>query len=303
MHGIESNLAALRLTTGDADGASEILRRLLDEPDLPTRSLAHIGTNLALAELTRGNLHAAEATIDRVEAWNADVGRVETTQFVHLIQALIAMERDDARAARIALMLARRTVDGPVPGEHATTIFAVSAVQAAPEQLDDATEWLDRARALGGESSRATITLAASMVTGEALPPTFDRTEFDRPVKSTLYRILKRRRGVQRRLTITEDGRWFRAGSEWHDLRRRGPMRLMIRALADGRSGEPIDAISLFEASWPDDEFDAVNSVNRVYATLHRLRGLGLEDFIVTTDDGYQLADDVEVVVGEREEL
>lgn len=97
------------------------------------------------------------------------------------------------------------------------------------------------------------------------------------------------------------EGRTIRLPSgELHDLRRHGPVRKMLWALATARHRQPgvaMSTLDLVEAGWPGEKMKHEAATLRVYTTIRRLRLLGLEGALITRDDGYLLDQDVRVVL------
>ena len=96
-------------------------------------------------------------------------------------------------------------------------------------------------------------------------------------------------------LRVDPNGYWFETADGTRvDIRRRGPARLLLLAMVErhrSTPGEAFDLDELFEVGWPDDQqIDIEAAYKRVYAAIGTLRRLGLEDLIVTTDDGYLIA-------------
>lgn len=78
------------------------------------------------------------------------------------------------------------------------------------------------------------------------------------------------------------------------DLGRRGPLRLILLALARS-PGRPFTVQEVQEAGWPDEKMSAESGAARVYMTMRRLRALGFASLIVTDDAGYRLHASVRV--------
>jgi hypothetical protein len=82
------------------------------------------------------------------------------------------------------------------------------------------------------------------------------------------------------------------AGRAAFGLRGRETLRRVLEALVRARRGEGPTACSvdaLFEAAWPGTCAAVAPNLRaqRVYAVLSRLRRLGLQEVIVTSDEGY----------------
>jgi predicted ATPase len=92
-------------------------------------------------------------------------------------------------------------------------------------------------------------------------------------------------------MLVEETARWFKLPDEDEvDITRRGPARRILHALADSHirdAGTPMTLDDIIDAGWPDEQLLPEAGANRAYVTISTLRGLGLRDHIVTTDDGY----------------
>lgn len=79
-------------------------------------------------------------------------------------------------------------------------------------------------------------------------------------------------------------------GAEAIDLRRRGPMRRLVVALAVMREEQPgvgLTVDALLEAGWPGERVLPEAGANRVYVALATLRKLGLREVLLSREDGY----------------
>ena len=66
-------------------------------------------------------------------------------------------------------------------------------------------------------------------------------------------------------------------------------MRRLLCALAEqqARGGEPLDVHALFAAGWPGQAIGVEAATHRVYVTLANLRKLGLDEVLLTLEEGY----------------
>lgn len=87
-------------------------------------------------------------------------------------------------------------------------------------------------------------------------------------------------------------------GGQVVSLGRRVVMRRILQALADARltSAGAISAESLLAAGWPGEQMSEESGMNRLYVTMTRMRKLGLEAVLTTTDDGWTFSKDIRVV-------
>lgn len=100
-------------------------------------------------------------------------------------------------------------------------------------------------------------------------------------------------------LLVGAEGRWFEwAGQERVDLRRRRSIRLILDWLTTQRlerAGAGTDVYDLFDIGWPGEVVAPETAGERVYWAVRTLRKLGLEEVLVTTDEGYLLGPRVDV--------
>jgi hypothetical protein len=96
----------------------------------------------------------------------------------------------------------------------------------------------------------------------------------------------------------------FRVGDEPPvDLRRRRSIRLLLAELARLRVREPgevLDVYEAFEVGWPGEKAMVEAAADRVYWAVATLRRLGLKEILMTTDEGYHLAPDYDVIYDEE---
>jgi tetratricopeptide (TPR) repeat protein len=103
----------------------------------------------------------------------------------------------------------------------------------------------------------------------------------------------KRQPPTALRLQLTRDGAVVHFGSRAFDFSRRGPLRRVLTALAANHVANPgkaLTAADIQEAGWPGERMFPDSAAARVYMAIRRLRELGLESVLVTTDEGYRLA-------------
>jgi predicted ATPase len=112
-------------------------------------------------------------------------------------------------------------------------------------------------------------------------------------VSSDVRRALRWiRRGRSPDLLVAKDSTWFSLGEGRVDLSRRGPTRRILEALVVARLERPGTGIpwnGLFEAGWPGQTIKPEAELQRVYTAVWTLRRMGLEDLLLSRDDGYLL--------------
>lgn len=94
-------------------------------------------------------------------------------------------------------------------------------------------------------------------------------------------------------LQLSGDGDSLHIGARYVDLRRRGPLRRLLLALARHRcsaqASRGLTALELLEAGWPGERPLGDSGMARVYVAVRRLRALGLGELLQTRDEGYAL--------------
>ena len=93
-------------------------------------------------------------------------------------------------------------------------------------------------------------------------------------------------------LRLARDGRAMTLGDARVDLARRGPLRRVLRALVEARlanDGRALSTADVLAAGWPGEKMLPESGAARVYMAVRRLRALGLEALLTTSDDGYAL--------------
>src|SRR5262249_21276148 len=88
-------------------------------------------------------------------------------------------------------------------------------------------------------------------------------------------------------------GRWFQPnGGARINLGRRGPLRRVLLSLAKQRLEHPGAGLSVhtvIEAGWPGGKILHDARLSRAHTTVPRPPTLGLQDALLTSDDGYLL--------------
>lgn len=266
---------------------------ICDELDLPRRE-AWLRINRASGAFRRGEYKQSEADLIAGLARVEDLG-IATTDFwlfMYLGATYAALDRLaesedylgrlEAVAADIEAVKAR-TMAEVYKGYH----WAARA-RAAYRAGDDAKAEDDLARAFGcaelarrsGEHTMETRAVDEAQQLRAYLDDQIERGEL--PASGA---------PSPRVLEIGPEGRWFSVGGdEPVDLSRRSALRKILAALARlrrARPGEPLSVYDTISAGWPDEVLTPDSGARRVYSTINRMRDLGLQDVLVTVDDGY----------------
>ncbi|MEZ4461574.1 MAG: tetratricopeptide repeat protein [bacterium] len=102
---------------------------------------------------------------------------------------------------------------------------------------------------------------------------------------------------TSKRLQISADGRTLvMPDGAQHDFSRRGPLRLIVLALA--RATDTVLTVDdVVDAGWPGEKILPDAARLRVYTTIKRLRNMGFADLIETTDEGYRFTESLAVEI------
>jgi len=251
-------------------------------------SMAMVG--LAVLSLSRGVptvalLEDALALLEGIDIHVERVGALAELAVHHIIRKdFDAADTTLGKAWRIALHI-----------QEPAWIATIACYRGLVAHLTsrDSTEWFDAARA--GTSELVDAFVAA-----------LHKEEFEDPdvrppawVVHDPFRVLTTSADSETVLTlkISDDGREVRLPDETVlDFSRRGPLRLLLLALArSSLQGEVLGVADILAAAWPGEivTYDAARM--RVYTAVKRLRRMGLEDWIVTNDQGYFLSPAIRV--------
>ncbi|MEM7675869.1 MAG: hypothetical protein AAF449_07690 [Myxococcota bacterium] len=101
-----------------------------------------------------------------------------------------------------------------------------------------------------------------------------------------------------RRLTIGADARWFQIdGRPAVSLVRRTALRRLLLVVLNRRAQREAASVQdMIQAGWPRENLNAAQGATRVYTAIRTLRRMGLENILLTTDRGYEIAAEVDVV-------
>lgn len=246
---------------------------LHDSPRLAAIARANLGT----AELRIGNLEAASALLADARASFLAIGDRFHVARVQTDEARIAIARglfDEAETLlEQALACSIEHADHPIESEARLLLARVAHARG---DLRDARIQLERAR------------LVALRTDDRSLHQRLEQT-------SALVQPGPDATSIQ----IAHGGEWAVIGDRFIDLRRRGPLRKLLLALAEHRCAPSpargLSALSLVEAGWPGERPLGDSGLARVYMAIRRLRALGLGELLQTNDEGYGLDTNVTI--------
>ncbi|MBX3261097.1 MAG: AAA family ATPase [Labilithrix sp.] len=312
--------------TGDLDGATRAglvaLAYAHEERDLGLEAMAEQA--LGLVEHARGDhaaalerylrsLAAARRAGDERSAGIALGNRALTllsmgdhagaSEAYEAARACFAAAGDRYHLARIApvdVALARGS--GDLDAAESRFASALDAVRDHDDLAGEAELLLEGARiaALRRARARAEARLAEATLVARGLEDVFLAAEID-----DVTRAVRRAERGELTLELDAEARAVEltggaAGRAKIDLSRRPALRRILLALAERRArGERgLSSAEALEAGWPGERMRAESGSARVYMAVRRLRALGLDEVIVTTDAGYALSSLVHVVRG-----
>lgn len=306
---------SLEVATDRFGQAAEAFRRIGLRAEAAT---AQANRAAALIELERYSEASEQLTV-ALETLGGQGDSVEgvalaTRGNLHHVRGELFAARSDYAAA-----LARLTQRSP----HAasTTIYDAIAALEAGDAVDDLPEdprptWTIAAAFIEGWRRGDLMEAKALLDDRRAGIGTFVEAGFDALLEGTAHpwtfvRLLRRLPRAQPAsapppkrsaadLVLDENGYWFEVEGERVDIRRRGPARLLLTAMVEqtlDEPGVPFDLDALFDIGWPGQSIDIESAHKRVYAAIGTLRRLGLEDVIVTTDEGYLIDPGVRCII------
>jgi predicted ATPase len=318
-----ADLAATYLDGADLDAATstlaeavDLLRRL-QYRRVESRCLLLF----ALARREQGRLAEAAADLERARALHVEDGDRGAEGFAIWHLACLALERDDAEAARrlgeealvryteigdAHLVAHARMVLGAALGRLGDPDAAEAELAAAGALLGAGPSPGDDALALFGAHA---LIARGRRAEAEEVQRAVDARGAGLPVANVRFarRILARALGApppprreprparpaEAALVVGDDGRWFRLSEQREvNLSRRAALRRILAALARQRVAAPGVALPLdvvLEAGWPGERVSTEAGAARVYNAIQRLRRLGLAAVLCTRDDGYLL--------------
>ncbi len=288
---------------------------------------AHADARLtAMAEQVLGSLHFAEGDFEgavaayrrsAAAARRADARRLEGIAVANRARAHEA--QGDLPNARVFLDESRAIFAGISDELHLARLRAHEGSLLVQQKLYSEAERtlataLDEVRAqddVEGEME-ARLALVQSACDRDDLPLAERRLdELDATLRATddaswtgrSAALRARIAGAQGRtletVELTRDGRWLAVGERAFDLTRRGPLRRILLALAERHRcapAAPMSVTDLQAAGWPGEKMRSESGAARVYMAVRRLRLLGLESVLRTSDAGYAIDEAVELV-------
>jgi tetratricopeptide (TPR) repeat protein len=270
----EQVLAAVELALGEIERAREGFERCLDfarrarSPRL--EAIAH--GNLAYAHHRAGALERATQCLDRAQQGfearddRFHLARVAVQRESVAINAR-ARESDEALRAALDRVVALDDLEGELEAREALAIFA--------RQRGDEGLFEERARALAACARYSDNVAWPERVARLAAPA---REQQASSIAPTLALSRKGERVVLREIEL--------------DFSRRGPLKRVLLALVAAHARGPGSALSAAEvqaAGWPGERMLPESAAARVYMAIRRLRGLGLDALILTSDEGYSI--------------
>lgn len=269
------------------------------------RLLAITLGNRGALDVELGALEEALAAYRRALELLAEVGDQRSRGLGHLrMSAAFALMGREGEAQR-EIGRARDVLSDPLDtlgvevADLAEAFLDVSAARRA---------WLEDAAEAAGERLRRVRHRIDASRRSHAQSALLDRSDDARVMVRILTSAIESFAPAPGVLAIGPGAKWLRpSGGEWIDLRRRHPLRRVLRSLVGTRlfSMRPLDLEALREAAWPGEKIKPEAASNRVYVALTTLRKLGIADSLQSTDAGYRLDPDVPIglvhpPVGER---
>jgi len=280
----ESGLGMLRLLETGPEASVRGLDEAIEKMDFaadPDAAAAALATSAVLAA-RRGRRGAVGDAVDRIAA----IRSLISSDDAYLGRVLDGLHALGATWAEQLLNEENPETSGLAnPSRKRETLRRF-----APSIFDDAGRTRRESRQLANPYLRLLFDGAAEYLEGRERGPKF-LTEA-RPEQA------------EGRVTVHRAGHWFAVdGGEPTSLMSRQPLRRILKAVVDSHveTGEPGQSVDeLIEAGWPDAYVTDDAGKNRVYTAVRTLRDMGLEDYLITGDQGYCFAPSVAVECTER---
>lgn len=235
---------------------------------------AFVDANLALLEWKQGHREQAMALVASAQRKFECVGDQVHLAWILARQATWVAESADASLAEPALQrtLKKALQHGDIETELEVRCgLVVCALRA-------------------GDKVLATQRLAAVALVAGAT----DAVEWSKRRRQLGQRIAQQQSAVNHVLALDPAATRVVVDGRALNFERRGPLRRVLLALAQ-HQGRPLTASALREAGWPGERMGPDSASARVYMAIRRLRELGLESVLLTTEQGYQLSAQLEL--------
>ncbi len=294
-------------------------RRCIDEALDEARRLGVVAVAATLPDPVDGGTDASMARMQAVARLVSATGDYVADGVTAGHVAALLLRRGELAAARRAYQLGlEHVLTNPDRGRAAIHFKGLGAVldlaagrfDEAERELVTALGWIDGWEGIAGKAAGTLLELCIDLARRRVIPA---EAPNDRVVKQLQTLIGNAARlsplvamGVQslrlalfatgpsvdarRRLRVGPDARWFELDDEPRvDLARSGPIRTMLLALVGDALtlAPPRSMEALFQAGWPGERVSPGSAANRVYATLARLRALGLRSVVLRQRDGW----------------
>ncbi|MGE0787264.1 MAG: AAA family ATPase [Sandaracinaceae bacterium] len=262
---------------------------------------------LARVLVDRGRVAEAGLELALAERLVRDLDAPRITRTLALVRGLAHLA--DARYAEAAQTLGEAGDDVFFEVGFEALLPAYRAAARALSGERDAGPDLDRSAAALQTIDDPALGVALAVVRaaiegGEApsVPPALRDRSSDVRRAMELARALVARRDEARparALRISADGCTARVGDgDAVDLSRRKAPRRLLLALSEARVASPgrvLDRDALIASGWPGEKMSAQAAEKRLRTAVWTLRKLGLEDVVLTRDEGYLIDPRVEV--------
>jgi predicted ATPase len=271
--------------------ALEVAEELDNRSDQAGLELCLAWTDVAQERHGEAAPHAEAAESIFEELGEEDVGWVGVSQATRAVVASLRGAPDEQLLTRAREKVADRGIDSQA------TIVAMLAAWSDALTEEDAARAAARAAAaletirerFSDDDGRSTMQTALHPRLVAALIRSGPRT---RAAGTTVTD------SPQAPLVVGPECQWFQVGEERVDLRRRKSIRLILRHLVDRHTracGEGTDVYDLFDVGWAGEKVDPEAGARRVYWAIRTLRKNGLDELLLTSDDGYLLDPDAAV--------
>ncbi len=284
----------IKMQLGEVDAAMEDLARLWEDSVAQGFTGLEFYALIGLYECASLKGDDAATYLEQAMQSARQQESVKSTTHCFFLQAIESiLSRDWAEAAdRLDRLKASPTPVDPKLWNELIGAFEWLVEMLQGESSVPLQHWSGRlAAAISGSIQSNDLSELETFIATSSDPSNFSVPGFFFVRLDDIARRIAQRLSSENTLTVQRDGAWFSLNDQPRvDMRRRGAAKRILVYLAErGTGADPAEASDLVEAGWPDEIITYDAAMARVYTTLNRMRALGLEDAIITVDEGYAL--------------
>lgn len=273
--------------------ARTLAREMKNRSDEAGLDLCFAWLDIAAGDLKGASKHAQQARTIFEDLGPDDEGWVGVSLATYALAEAMRGQQYTYELERSRTLVAERGVDSQA------TLVAVLAAMIDAATLENSGKARGRLLAALNEI-RTEFTTNGQAVVEVALHARMAESLAMRPIGRIQRPPIGEVSETGAELRVGPDCQWYHS-DERIDLRRRKSIRLILEHLVarhQNDRGAGTDVYRLFDIGWPGETAEPEASARRVYWAIRTLRKNGLENFLLTNDDGYLLDPEIEIARG-----